>query len=59
MNNESPKKKKTSNLKTDIETESKKSLQKLLTTDNIGSPTLTEGINIFRFKNLANMMSLV
>lgn len=45
--NETLKKIKTSNLNTSVDTESKSSPKKLLNTDAIGSPTLTEGNSVY------------
>lgn len=45
-NIEIPKKIKTSNFKKSDETQSKSTSQKIFNTDNIGSPTLTEGLHL-------------
>ncbi|XP_026821295.1 DNA repair protein complementing XP-G cells isoform X2 [Rhopalosiphum maidis] len=57
-NNEVPKKIKTSNFEKSVETESKSTSHKILTTDTIGSPTLTEDIDEDIFKALAGDESL-
>uniref|UniRef100_A0A2H8TPS1 DNA repair protein complementing XP-G cells n=1 Tax=Melanaphis sacchari TaxID=742174 RepID=A0A2H8TPS1_9HEMI len=56
--NEVPKKIKTSNFEKCIKTESKSTSNKILTTDTIGSPTLTEDIDEDIFKALAGDESL-
>ncbi|KAL4103452.1 hypothetical protein QTP88_018829 [Uroleucon formosanum] len=53
-----PKKIKTSNFEESVETESKSTNQNLFTSDNIGSPTLTEDIDEDIFKALAGDESL-
>lgn len=57
-NNEMPKKIKTSNFDKSVEPESKSTSHKILTTDAIGSPTLTEDIDEDIFKALAGDESL-
>ncbi|KAE9525179.1 hypothetical protein AGLY_014423 [Aphis glycines] len=57
-NNEMPKKIKTSNFEKSVEPESKNTSHKIITTDAIGSPTLTEDIDEDIFKALAGDESL-
>ncbi|XP_027836268.2 DNA excision repair protein ERCC-5 homolog [Aphis gossypii] len=57
-NNEMPKKIKTSNFEKSVEPESKSTSHKIITTDAIGSPTLTEDIDEDIFKALAGDESL-